>query len=168
MVASPEPERAAGHPAGWPSRILVAVKSGLRMTNWILEEWFRQAVASLHRRKGRVIVFDRHFVADYPADGDRVRSLSRRFHLFLLRRFYPKPDLVICLDAPAPVLLARKGEGTLEFLERRRAQYLALGKDVPNFAVVDATGDAEKVAKVVAGVIMDFSRRRSASDGGPT
>jgi thymidylate kinase len=164
MVASPEPERATGHPPGWLARITLAIKSGVRMTNWIMEEWFRQVVAWLHRRRGRVVVFDRHFIADYPANGNRLRPLSSRFHLFLLRRFYPKPDLVICLDAPAPVLLARKGEGTLEFLERRRAQYLALGKDVPNFAVVDATGDAEEVARAVVGVIMDFSRRRSTPD----
>jgi thymidylate kinase len=163
MVASPEPERTARQQSAWPRRIFSSIKSGLRMINWILEEWFRQLVAWLHRRRGRVVIFDRHFVADYPADGNRPRPLSSRVHVFLLRRFYPKPELVICLDAPASVLLARKGEGTIEFLERRRAQYLALENDVPNFAVVDATGDTEEVARAVAKVIMDFARTRSVS-----
>ena len=94
------------------------------------------------RSAGIVVVFDRHFFADYHAydvDGERRLPLSRRIHGYLLAKAYPKPDLVVYLDAPADVLLARKGEGSAELLEQRRDDYLALGEVTPDFAVVDAT-----------------------------
>jgi hypothetical protein len=37
----------------------------------------------------------------------------------MLEHFYPKPNLVIYLDAPAEMLFARKKEGTIELLEQR-------------------------------------------------
>ena len=55
----------------------------------------------------------------------------RRIHGYNLRRLYPRPDLVILLDAPAEVFFARKGEGTLESIESRRQEYLAQRDDVP-------------------------------------
>src|SRR3954470_13271890 len=127
-VSAPEP----GAPRQRPlrARALRSLKSGVRMTNWIAEEWFRQAVAAYARSRGQVVIFDRHFFCDYyaydvvPRHGER--PLSARVHGFLLARAYPKPDLVIYLDAPTKVLYARKQEGTLEFLEERRQDYLSL------------------------------------------
>src|SRR3712207_8707740 len=49
-----------------------------------------------------------------------------RSHGFVLAHVYPKPDLVVYLDAPPEVMLARKGEGSVEALARRRGEYLAL------------------------------------------
>ena len=37
------------------------------MTNWIAEEWFRQAVAGLRAAPRAVVIFDRHFFCDYYA-----------------------------------------------------------------------------------------------------
>ncbi len=94
------------------------VRAGLRMANWIAEEWYRQAVAAIEQRRGRVVVFDRHFFCDYYATDIAPRTgrrpMLRRIHGYNLRRLYPRPDLVILLDAPAEVFFARKGEGTLE------------------------------------------------------
>ena len=42
----------------------------------------------------------------------------------MLNYIFPKPDLVICLDAPGEVLFSRKAEGTIELLEQRRQEYL--------------------------------------------
>src|SRR3954452_3984136 len=120
LTVSAAGARAEGpRPVG--KRVARSVKSGVRMTNWIAEEWFRQAVAAYARRRGEVVIFDRHFFCDYyaydvvPRHGPR--PLSARVHGILLARAYPKPDLVIYLDAPAEVLHARKQEGTLAFLE---------------------------------------------------
>jgi len=71
----------------------------------------------------------------------------------MLERLYPRPDLVILLDAPAEVLHARKGEGTPESLERKRQEYMALSGVVERFQVVDATRDIDTVVADVIGAI---------------
>ena len=153
---------ARGDPAapGRPLRLRAgrSVKSAVRMTNWVAEEWFRQGVAAYARRRGRVVIFDRHFFCDYHAydieQRHGPRPLSARVHGFLLARAYPKPDLVIYLDAPAEVLHDRKQEGTLEFLEQRRRDYFRLADVFGRFVVVDAARAPEVVASEVADVIV--------------
>jgi thymidylate kinase len=89
------------------------------------------------------------------------RSASRRIHGFLLAHAYPKPDLVLYLDAPAEVLLARKGEGTIAALERRRGDYLALADVAPDFVVVDVDRPTEDVVHDVASEILSRTGPRS-------
>ncbi len=144
-------------------RLAGRVKSAVRVTNWLAEEWFRQLVAWAWQRRGYLVVFDRHFFADYYAHdvaGSHAPSLARRLHGVVLRRFYPRPSLVVCLDAPAEVLFARKGEGTLAWLEARRAEYLALRPAVEAFVVVDASQPPEAVLRDVVAAI-------TAHAGGP-
>jgi thymidylate kinase len=131
------------------------------MANWIAEEWYRQAIAAVHQRRGRVVVFDRHFFCDYYAHDvvDRPgRSLASRVHGFNLRRLYPRPDLVVLLDAPATVLHARKGEGTVESIEARRREYLGQAGLFRRFAVVDASQPTEAVVAEVRSRIVEFVR----------
>jgi len=113
------------------------------------------------------VLLDRDFFADYyaydVANSDRTRLLSRCIHGFVLKRFYRKPDLVIFLDADAKTMFSRKGEGTIELLERRRQDYLQLSQVLDHFVVVDATQSPNKVAQDVAQEIYDF---RSASKTG--
>ena len=133
------------------------------------EEWHRALLAALHRRRGEVVVFDRHFFADYFAYDIAAkprRTASRRLHGFILSRLYPKPDLVIYLDAPPEVLFERKGEGTVESLERRRREYLELGKVLKGFAVVDASRSVEAVTRDVAAEIEAYSRGRATVGAG--
>lgn len=152
-------------PQGGPRRrLLSALRAVLRLVNRMAEEWHRQLVASHHLRRGAIVVFDRHFFADYyshdiAANGER--PLSRRLHGFVLARLYPKPDLVIFLDAPPEVLLARKGEGTLETLALRRAEYLRVAMVSRHFATVDAVRPADEVAAEVAELIHRFAAERA-------
>jgi thymidylate kinase len=153
------PDRAP--PKGIPKRALRTGRSFLSLGNRLAEEWHRALVASLHRRRGSIVVFDRHFFADfyaYDVSAKPRRSASRRVHGFVLSRLYPRPDLVIYLDAPAEMLLKRKGEGTLESLERRRREYRDLGKILQEFAIVDASRPLNIVTRDVADVIGAFSR----------
>jgi thymidylate kinase len=145
-----------------------AVKGGLKATRlamWVAEEWFRQVVAEYHRRRGAIVVFDRHFYADYyhfdVATGGR-RSVASRVHGYLLEHAYPKPDLVICLDAPGSVLYERKHEASPEWLEQRRRQYLQLADVVPAFVVVDVDRPLDVVTREVATVITEFFEKRRA------
>jgi hypothetical protein len=152
--------------AGPGSRgLLRQVRSGLRLANWMAEEWFRQGVAWAHQRRGRIVIFDRHFFCDYYASDIAGRRPDRmwtsRLHGAMLERLYPRPDLVIMLDAPAEVLHGRKGEGTLESLERMRREYRALEPVVERFVLVDATKDEEAVTQAVVDAIMGLVDGRS-------
>ena len=150
-------------PRGFARRNLRSARSFVRLGNRLAEEWHRAILAALHRRRGDVVIFDRHFFADYFAYDIAAkprRTASRRLHGFVLSRLYPKPDLVIYLDAPAEVLFERKGEGTVESLERRRREYLELGKGLDGFTVVDASRPVEAVTRDVVARIEAYSRRR--------
>lgn len=155
-----------GSGPGEPTRrrrgALAEFRTSLRMANWIAEEWFRQGIATVHQRRGRVVVFDRHFFCDYyaydVAGTGPGRSPASRLHGFNLRRLYPRPDLVVMLDAPAEVLHARKGEGTVESIEARRQEYLAQADQFSRFVVVDARRPTDEVVDEVRRQIVEFVR----------
>ena len=130
-----------------------------RLANRLADEWYRQALAWNYQRRGHVVIFDRHYFADYYAfdidPGRRQRSLSRRIHGWMLAHVYPRPELLIYLDAPAEVLHARKGEGTVDVLEHRRGEYLKLRDVVEDFATVDASRPEAEVTAEVARLICD-------------
>jgi thymidylate kinase len=158
----PDPARRRPPARGW-RRLLASGKGALVLVNRLAEEWYRLLLAALYRRRGYIVLFDRHFYTDYYAHdiaGHGRQSLWRRIHGLVLSRLYPKPDLLILLDAPAPVLYARKQEGSVELLERRRAEYWQLQKEVPHFCVVDATQPQEVVIREVSNLIRDFQMQR--------
>jgi thymidylate kinase len=157
-----DPNEVQVTPKSPAKRALRAAKSGLRLTNQIAEEWFRQGLTWYYERRGYIVLFDRHFFCDYYsydiAPTDQTRPLSRRIHGALLKSVYPKPDLMIYLNAPADVLLARKGEGTLEILEGRREAYMEMRGLVPCFVQVDATQPEDAVLQEVTNMILEFRR----------
>jgi thymidylate kinase len=146
-------------------RLRHGTRATLRLANRLAEEWYRQLLAQAYRRRGSIVIFDRHFVADYHAadigPSTENRPLSRRIHGAILRRGYPKPDLVIFLDAPAEVLFARKGEGTVQSLARRRDEYLALADVLPSFHAVKATQPLDQVIAEVTAIIRAFQAGRT-------
>ena len=158
-------ERAPAVTGGLVKRAAKAGGPAVRLLMWLAEEWFRQLVAEYHRRRGAIVVFDRHFYADYyhfdVSVADR-RPAASRVHGWLLQHAYPKPDLVICLDAPGHVLFDRKGEATVEWLERRRRQYLQLAAVLSDFVVVDVDRPLDVVTRDVATVISQhFEKSRA-------
>jgi thymidylate kinase len=146
------------------SRACRSAKATLRLANRLAEEWYRQALSWWDVRRGRIVLFDRHFAADYRAydvAGDSRLPLSRRIHGFFLAHVYPRPDLVIVLDAPPEVLLARKGEGTLASLARRRDEYLELRASTEHYAVVDASRPLDEVVAEVRELVGRFAQTGS-------
>jgi thymidylate kinase len=131
-----------------------SARDSARLSVWMGEEWLRQLVATAYSARGYIVIFDRHFFADYYhadiAANGRRRGLVARLHGWMLEHVYPKPGLVICLDAPSDVLYARKPEASPEWLEQRRQQYLALRDVVPTFVVIDATRPLDAVCAEVA------------------
>lgn len=143
-----------------PLRVAVrAIGAVLRLGNRMAEEWYRQGVAWAHQAKGEVVLFDRHFYIDYHAAdiAGAPTSGRRRVHGWMLGHVYPRPDLVVYLDAPSEVLLARKGEGTLESIARRQADYRSLAGEVEHFAIVDANRPLEAVIDDVVHEIVAFA-----------
>jgi thymidylate kinase len=139
-----------------------AGRSALRLANRLAEEWYRQLIAQAFVARGSIVVFDRHFLADYHAFdvAGAGRPLSRRIHGWMLMHAYPRPDLLVLLDAPPEVLFARKGEGTLASLARRREDYLGLADALDrSFAVVSATQPVDAVVADVAGVVREAAAR---------
>jgi thymidylate kinase len=161
----PDPDRRARQPKGVVRRALRKMKKGAALANRLAEEWRRQAIAWRYRRRGWLVVFDRHFYADYyfhdiAPEGERG-SWTQRLHGYALERFYPRPDLTILLDAPAETLFARKPEGTMELLERRRQEYLRLRDVAAPLFVVDASQPEELVWADVVSHVAAFYRART-------
>jgi thymidylate kinase len=160
LVARPLGGAAAPVPAPGLGGAKRETKDLARMAVWALEEWLRQLVVLRYRAQGFVVVLDRHFYADYyfydVAPATASRTLASRLHGWMLERLYPQPDLVICLDAPAEVLYARKPEAAPEWLEQRRQQYLALAGVVPHMVVVDATRPFDDVLRDVVNSIRTY------------
>jgi thymidylate kinase len=138
------------------------IRSLLRLVGWLAEEWFRQALVWLAAARGRVVLLDRHFFLDFFAYDvtSREGPIARRMHGLVLRRLYPRPDVVVFLDAPAEVLLARKGEGTMASIERRRREYLSAAPHVPRFIRIDADRPIEAVAADVVVIAEQAVARR--------
>lgn len=159
----PDPAAARKRSKSRVKNMLRDLKSILLMTNLMADEWYRQAVAWYYARRKHIIVFDRHFFIDYYnydiRPGDEKRPWIRRVHGFMLERLYPRPELVICLDAPADVLFARKREGTVELLEARRQEYLGMRHLFAQFVTIDATQPIDDVYASVMNTLQDYVAR---------
>lgn len=103
-----------------------------------------------HCKRGYLVIVDRYFY-NYHLDPASVRYHGPRWLLALAGNVFPKPDVVIRLNAPTEILLARKQELSEEqILEQSRTlSSLTFG----NTRVIDA--DATEPADVVAGKVMD-------------
>jgi thymidylate kinase len=145
-------------PQGAGRRAMRSLRSMLGLGNRLLDEGYRQCVVWYHLARGRIVLFDRHFYFDYYAHdiapGSRDRSVSQRLHGLFLERVYPKPDLVVLLDAPPEILWARKQEGAFEAVVRRREEYLHMEPAFEDFVVVDATRPQDDVVRQVTDLIL--------------
>jgi glycosyltransferase involved in cell wall biosynthesis/thymidylate kinase len=147
------------------------VWAALRLVNFLAEEWYRQMHSWNYQRKNQIVVYDRHFQFDFDYANAETSANGPRFsdwvHRWCLAKLYPRPDLVVFLDAPAEVLLARKGEFNLQWLESRRQAYLRQGKHMANFVRIDATQPLETVYDQVSKRILRFYHLRCSIRSGP-
>ena len=130
-----------------------------RLANRLAEEWFRQFASWYYQLRGYVVLYDRHFAFDFaPEVAVGTEPIDKRLHRWCVRYLYPQPDLVVFLDAPGALLYARKGESTVEELERRRQAFLRIGEKIPGFVRVDATRPLDDVYAEVARHVVRFCR----------
>lgn len=139
------------------------VAAGIKLANLVAEAWYRQIVANRWSRAGYLVIFDRHFVADFPdSKGRQAGSPLRRVRHAILRHAVPVPAILIYLDARPETLLRRKGEGTVESLERQRAAYRTLIARHRRAAQVSAEAGLVDVSSRVAAKVMELME----ADGG--
>lgn len=138
----------------------------VRLINFLGEEWYRQLLSWSYQLLGYIVLYDRHFLFDFSLDGvdSDVLAFERRAHRWILTRLYPRPSLVVYLDAPAEVLFARKGEKSPEELESRRQAFLRQATRFRNFVLVDCTQPLNKVCAEVCRLIAEYSGRADAQD----
>ena len=137
------------------------------LINRLLEEWYRQLLSWGYQICGYAVVYDRHFLYDFTLDGigEEKQPGDKRLHRWLLEHCYPRPCLTSYLDAPGEMLFARKGEKTMEELERRRQAFLRLGERVKNFVQIDATRPFDVVYTEVSRLI-EQGRQNARPDAG--
>lgn len=159
----PDAADVAKAPRRHRSRVLAPLSAAFKLANLIAEGWFRQIIANRWSRAGYLVIFDRHFVADYPDPRGRDRGSSRRrLRHAILRRALPAPSILIYLDAPPETLLDRKGEGTLESLQRQRTAYRHVIANHPRAAEIPSDGSVAEVTAAVSATIMKFIDGRGA------
>jgi thymidylate kinase len=125
----------------------------------IPRQWLRYLRGRAATWRGHLVLFDR-YAFDARLTAARRQSARRRAARAVLARI-PDPDLTVLLDAPAQIVHARKPERCLEDLERLRAEYLAVASRGRRVAVVDASGTADEVRRLVTATIWAAYVRRA-------
>lgn len=111
-----------------------------------------------HRSLGRVVLLDRYGDDFAPPAGGRKRQLGHVLLGWLAG--LARPDLLIVLDAPAELMLARKGEHNVAELDRRRRRYLHLAESLPQAVRLDASRPAAEVAADATELVLAACRPR--------
>ncbi len=138
---------------------------GLATLAILIRLWRLALQATWHRRRGRLVLFDRYA---YDARLPLPRSAGRRTRLrrALLTRSLPAPDLVVVLDAPAEVLVARRAEHPIEVVEAQRRRYRELALSLPDAVVLDAALEAETVRRNLTELVWERIVARRGGSGG--
>lgn len=130
-----------------------------RFLNRLAETFYRQGVSLVYQLRGFNVIYDRYYLYDIVPDLLNLNKNDKdEWDMYLLYWFmchvFPKPKLVIFLDAPAEVLFARKGEASLEYLQKQRESFIAQGEKLRNFIRVDATQPLDVVQEQVTQSIL--------------
>ena len=159
IVPEPAPPPTKRGPA---RRAVRSVRTVVATANQIAEEVYRQVIAWRCMRRGEVAILDRHFAADFAAlDPTTPRpGLVRRLHDRIRTQLYPAPDVVVLLDASAEVVFARKGEGTVDWLARRREGYLRFAQQCRGAVVIDAEQPVDAVVEEIEALVLDALEAR--------
>lgn len=149
-----------GRPHGQPPRSLPAsvAKAGYWLLYYSLG-YYLTVYPALAR--STLVVNHRHLV-DALVDPKRYRYAAPSWLLHMIWRVIPKPDLIILLEAPTEVVLARKQELSPEETERQQHAYRALVAPMANGHIVDAAQPADKVAADVKRIILRYLSDRTA------
>ena len=132
---------------------------GIGLARQLSAQWAGWLQGAYHRRRGRLVLFDRYAYDALLPTRFRYTRLGRA-RRWLLAHSCPAPELVIVLDVPGETLYERKGEKTAALLETQRQAYRAVLPRLPRAAIVDASRDPEQVrAEVTTLIWREYARR---------
>lgn len=129
-----------------------------RLLRRVSEESYRQLASWIYQWRGHVVLCDRHFLFDSlppPSARHVPRRATERLHNWFLFRLYPRPDLVVLLDAPPEVLYARKQEVPVDYLRTERGRLLKNLEYASEWVRVDASLPFDEVLATVNQAIVE-------------
>jgi peptidoglycan/xylan/chitin deacetylase (PgdA/CDA1 family)/thymidylate kinase len=154
--SGPVTEPHAQKPRGW-------VVSTLKVAFFLADYWagwLRYVYPA--KVRSTLVVFDRYY-HDMLVDPARYR-LPRGFFLHrLLAGLVPKPDLWLVLHAPPEVLVARKGEISLEMARVLTQNYASLAPRLRAATLIDTGRGLEETLASAVAAPMDFLAARKQS-----
>jgi thymidylate kinase len=114
------------------------------------------------RRRGYLVIADR-YVYNYWIDPVSLRYCGPKWALALAGRLFPRPDLVISLEAAPEILLARKQELTRAEMDEMKDKIRTVPVDPKKFHVLDAAKPPEEIVQdffelVKSGVVRNPGR----------
>jgi thymidylate kinase len=132
----------------------------IRMTNRLIDTFYRHNVSLYYQLRGYIVIYDRHLLFEIAPSVNHSQKKKQpvlsKIEYWILKNIFPKPNLVLFLDAPPEILYTRKGEATLEYLNSRREAIINQGKTISNFIHIDASQPLKDVLSDVTQNIMDF------------
>jgi len=135
-----------------------------RFFNRLAEIWYRQIISKWYQVRGYIVVYDRHFLfeATQKTGNQNLNERNKLDKIFfwILSNIYPKPNLILFLDAPAEVHNKQKMESTIKHLNSRRNAYLDQGSLHQNFIIIDAAKPLDEVLCEVNKHIIAFHAAR--------
>ena len=128
-----------------------------RLAHRLSEEIYRQLVSWRYQRQGYLVVYDRHFLFDVhprPSDRHTPRRLTDRIHNWFLYSVYPRPDLVVLLDAAPEILYERKQEVPPAYLQNVREALLEKCEYAEHWIQIDASRPLDDVIEAISDAIV--------------
>ena len=109
--------------------------------------------------RNELIIFCRDF-DDVLIDPHRYRFPNAGWLARCLRRFLPRTDLTIVLDAEPEQIVARKAELSLEEMRRQRRALRDLSAESPRYVLVSAAPMPDAVARAACRGVIQFLAER--------
>jgi thymidylate kinase len=147
-------------PHSKPSRGLAL--SLVKLAIWWADYMFLGYAADIYPnlRRSALVLVDRYY-QDLLVDPKRHRYGGPLWLARFVGRFYPRPHVLVLLDAPPEVLHSRKREVPLEETARQREAYLELVQKLSAGHVVDASRPVHEVVAEVEQIVLDHLAART-------